>query len=117
MLYDLTAIDERTRKNRTGQPTSDFTVVYQLFSFERNEYIRIKVPLEGEHPSIQTITDIWPCANWYEREVWDMFGIRIDGHPHLRADSYAAVVERTSASKGPSGAGDGYGAVYAAGGR
>ena len=83
MLYDLTAIDERTRRQRDGQPPSDFTVVYHLLSFDRNEYIRIKVALEGESPSLATITDIWPMANWYEREVWDLFGIRFDGHPHL----------------------------------
>src|SRR5512142_2069172 len=43
MLYDLTAIDERARQNRPGQPDSDFTVVYQLLSFDRNEHLRIKV--------------------------------------------------------------------------
>jgi NADH-quinone oxidoreductase subunit C/D len=83
MLYDLTAIDERPRRNRAMAIDNDFTVVYQLFSFGRNRYLRIKVPLKGENPSIGTITDLWPCANWYEREVWDMFGIKIDGHPHL----------------------------------
>jgi NADH-quinone oxidoreductase subunit C/D len=84
MLYDLTAIDERSREHRAGQPRSDFTVVYQLYSFDRNEYVRIKAPLEAEHLSIRTITDIWPAANWYERELWDMFGVEVTGHPHLR---------------------------------
>jgi NADH-quinone oxidoreductase subunit C/D len=84
MLYDLTAIDERTRQNRSGQPDSDFTVVYQLLSFDRNEYLRIKVALRGESPSLRTITDLWPSADWYERELWDMFGISVEGHPHLR---------------------------------
>jgi len=84
MLYDLTAIDERVRANRQGQPESDFTVVYQLLSFERNAYIRLKVPLKGAAPSIKTITDLWANANWYEREVWDMFGIGFEGHPNLR---------------------------------
>jgi NADH-quinone oxidoreductase subunit C/D len=84
MLYDLTAIDERTRQNRSGQPDSDFTVVYQLLSFDRNEYLRIKVALRGESPSLGTITDLWPSADWYERELWDMFGISVEGHPHLR---------------------------------
>jgi NADH-quinone oxidoreductase subunit C/D len=59
-------------------------VVYHLLSFERNEYIRIKVPLKRDQPRIDTITDLWPSANWYEREVWDMFGIRFHGHPHLK---------------------------------
>jgi NADH-quinone oxidoreductase subunit C/D len=83
MLYDLTAIDERMRTHRDGQPPSDFTVVYHLLSFDRNEYLRIKVALNESQLSLPTITDIWPAANWYEREVWDMFGIVFDGHPHL----------------------------------
>ena len=83
MLYDLTAIDERTRRNRSGQPGSDFTVVYQLLSFERSEYLRIKVALPDQSASIRTITDLWPSADWYERELWDMFGIHVAGHPHL----------------------------------
>jgi NADH-quinone oxidoreductase subunit C/D len=84
MLYDLTAIDERARTHRRDEPDCDFTMVYHLLSFERNSDIRIKVGLKGEYPRLQTITDIWPSANWYEREVWDMFGITFDGHPHLR---------------------------------
>jgi NADH-quinone oxidoreductase subunit C/D len=83
MLYDLTGIDERVRVNRNGQPPSDVTVVYHLLSFERNEYIRLKVARRGEQPSLPSITALWPAANWYEREVWDMFGVRFDGHPHL----------------------------------
>jgi NADH-quinone oxidoreductase subunit C/D len=83
MLYDLSAIDERMRTHRDGQPASDFTVVYHLLSFERNEYLRIKVALAEGRLSLPTITHIWPAANWYEREVWDMFGIAFDGHPHL----------------------------------
>jgi NADH-quinone oxidoreductase subunit C/D len=84
MLYDLTAIDERVRANRDGQPPAEFTLVYHLLSFERNQDVRIKVALKGEFPATRTISDIWPSANWYEREVWDMFGIAFDGHPHLR---------------------------------
>ena len=83
MLYDLTAIDERMRTHPQGHPASDFTVVYHLLSFDRNEYIRIKTPLTEDRAVIGTITDLWPAANWYEREVWDMFGIRFEGHPHL----------------------------------
>jgi NADH-quinone oxidoreductase subunit C/D len=84
MLYDLTAIDERMKAHRDSQPASDFTVVYHLLSFERNEYVRVKVALAEDRLSLPSITDIWPAANWYEREVWDMFGIVFDGHPHLR---------------------------------
>ena len=84
MLYDLTAIDERTRAKRVEIPKGDFTVVYHLLSFERNDDIRIKVPLKGEYPSLPTITKVWSNADWYEREVYDMFGIKFDGHPHLK---------------------------------
>lgn len=84
MLYDLTAVDERLRKHRAGLPPADFTVVYQLLSIERNADIRLKVALIGEFPSLKSIVPIYANANWYEREVWDMFGIVFDGHPHLR---------------------------------
>src|ERR1051326_234265 len=83
LLYDLTAVDERTRTHPSDKQQRDFTVVYHLFSFDRNEYIRIKTPLEDNALAIDTITDLWPAANWYEREVWDMFGIKFSGHPHL----------------------------------
>ena len=84
MLYDLCGIDERKRIHRQGQPAGDFTVVYHLTSLERNQDIRLKVALTGEYPTITSITDIWTCANWYEREVFDMFGITFSGHPDLR---------------------------------
>jgi NADH-quinone oxidoreductase subunit C/D len=84
MLYDLTAVDERMRQNRIGIPDCDFSIVYHLTSFGRNQDIRIKVPLKGEFPLTPSITSLWENANWYEREAFDMFGIKFDGHPHLR---------------------------------
>ena len=84
MLFDLTLVDERERKNRDSMPMADFTLVYTLMSVHRNSDIRVKVLLTGEYPSVPTVTHLWPNANWYEREAWDMFGIRFDGHPHLR---------------------------------
>ncbi|HPC72921.1 MAG TPA: NADH-quinone oxidoreductase subunit C/D [Syntrophales bacterium] len=84
VLYDLTAIDERTRSHRQGQPESDFTVVYHLLSYERNADIRIKTALGEDRLSVPSITGLWPSADWYEREAWDMFGIRFEGHPRLR---------------------------------
>ncbi len=83
MLYDLTAIDERSRKPSYGNSDATFTLVYHLYSFGRNTFIRLKVALHGEYPSAPSATSMWPNANWYEREVFDMFGIRFDGHPHL----------------------------------
>jgi len=84
LLFDLTAVDERQRVHRHGLPESDFTVIYHLLSFTRNEDIRLKVALCEDDLALPTISDIWPAADWYEREVWDMFGIVFEGHPHLR---------------------------------
>ncbi len=83
MLFDLTAIDERARRHREGQPASDLTVVYHLYSLERNEFLRLKVALPWDQPRLPSATGIWPAANWYEREAWDMFGVVFEGHPHL----------------------------------
>ena len=83
MLYDLTAIDERKRTKRNGMPISDFTLVYHLISFERNEDLRVKVALKDKDLNLPSITTVWESANWYEREVFDMFGINFTGHPKL----------------------------------
>lgn len=83
-LYDLSAIDDRNRTMKAEMPAADFTVVYHLFSFQQNDFIRLKVPLQGEYPVMPTITSIFLNANWYEREVYDMFGIKFEGHPHLQ---------------------------------
>jgi len=82
-LFDLTAIDEQARTNRQGQPDSKFTIVYLLLSFSRNQFLRIKVGIVADKPTIPTATTVWPAANWYEREVYDMFGVNFEGHPHL----------------------------------
>jgi NADH-quinone oxidoreductase subunit C/D len=84
MLYDLTVIDERVRRERHGQPESDFSLVFHLLSFDRNADVRLKVPLEGERPSAPSVTDLFRAADWYEREAWDMFGVTFTGHPDLR---------------------------------
>jgi NADH-quinone oxidoreductase subunit C/D len=84
MLFDLAAVDERWRTHRQGLPDCDFTVVYHLLSFSRNEDIRLKVALRENDLHLPTVSDLWPSANWYEREAWDMFGIVFEGHPHLR---------------------------------
>ncbi|MFZ0483385.1 MAG: NADH-quinone oxidoreductase subunit B/C/D [Desulfobacterales bacterium] len=81
-LEDLTAIDESARRPDQNYP--DYSLVYSLLSFEPARRLRLKVPLWGNDPVTQSITDIWPSANWYEREVFDMFGIRFEGHENLR---------------------------------
>jgi NADH-quinone oxidoreductase subunit C/D len=84
MLLDLSAIDERLRNNRRDLPDSDFTVFYHLLSIDRNSDVRIKVALSFDDARMPTVIGIWPNANWYEREVWDLFGVVFDGHPHLQ---------------------------------
>jgi NADH-quinone oxidoreductase subunit C/D len=84
LLYDLSGTDERDRAKKEKIPAKDFTIVYHLFSFGRNSFIRLKVALEGETPSMPSITSLFKNANWYEREVYDMFGIHFEGHPHLQ---------------------------------
>lgn len=83
-LYDLSAIDEQARQNRGAQPESRFTVFYHLLSFSRNQFLRLKVACPEEKPSVPTASTVWANANWYEREVYDMFGIHFEGHPCLR---------------------------------
>ncbi|WP_027716665.1 NADH-quinone oxidoreductase subunit B/C/D [Desulfuromonas sp. TF] len=80
-LEDLTAIDERRRKHPVE---SDFTLVYHLLNFDDPGYVRVKVPLRGEYPEAPSVTGVWASAEWYEREVFDMFGIGFTGHPDLR---------------------------------
>ena len=76
LLSDLTAADYPKREKR-------FEVVYQLYSFDRNERLRVKVPL-GEQETIESVVPVWSGADWMEREVYDMFGIRFDHHPNMK---------------------------------
>jgi NADH dehydrogenase I D subunit len=81
-LEDLTAVDESARRNPDRY--SDFTLVYSLLAFDPPTRVRLKVPLQGAQPTAASITDIWPSANWYEREAYDLMGVRFEGHPNLR---------------------------------
>ncbi|MEQ9452454.1 MAG: NADH-quinone oxidoreductase subunit C/D [Pseudomonadales bacterium] len=83
MLFDLTAIDERARQFRPDQPAADFTVVYDLMSCTRNCDIRVKVALAEDDLNLPSAVAVWPNANWYEREVFDMFGVHFNNHPNL----------------------------------
>ncbi len=79
VLMDLTAVDGLALK---WNPR--FEVVYHFFSTAKNHRLRLKVRVEEETPTVSSLTEIWPVANWFEREVWDMFGIRFEGHPDLK---------------------------------
>lgn len=82
LLADLTAVDYLTFPGREDGPR--FEVVYHLYSVALNHRLRLKVQLEQDDAVVPTATGLWPIANWLEREVWDMFGIRFEGHPDLR---------------------------------
>src|SRR5439155_8483808 len=77
ILMDLTAVDYLGRDPR-------FEVVYHLYSPARRHRVRLKVELDGELPEIDSVADLWASANWYEREAWDLYGIKFRGHPDLR---------------------------------
>ncbi len=76
-LSDLTCADWYPSEPR-------FEVVYHLFSIPRVARVRLKVKLSGDDPRIESVTSVWPGANFFEREVFDLFGIHFEGHPYLR---------------------------------
>ena len=77
MCKDVTAIDWATGKKR-------FTVVYHIYSFKLNFTLRLKVNIDNNPPSIESVTHVWRGADWYERETFDMYGIEFINHPDLR---------------------------------
>ncbi len=77
-LMDLTAVDYMNRKD------ARFAVVYHLFSLKHTGRLRIKIPVSEDDCSINSICTLWKTANWYEREVWDMYGIKFNDHPEMR---------------------------------
>lgn len=83
-LMDLTAVDYLFFAGGRIKKESRFEVVYHFYSMKQNHRIRLKVPVDEKDPQVDTLCPLWPSANWYEREVWDMFGIRFRGHPNLK---------------------------------
>jgi NADH-quinone oxidoreductase subunit C len=77
LLTDLTAVDYLGREPR-------FEVVYQLYSLAHRHRLRVRVGVPAADPSLPSATPLWNAALWAEREAWDLFGIRFDGHPDLR---------------------------------
>ena len=76
-LTDITAVDWYPAEPR-------FEVVYHLLSIPRKDRVRLKVRLAGDDPNLESVTPVYPSANYCEREVFDLFGIRFSGHPYLR---------------------------------
>ena len=82
VLMDLTAVDYSKFAGR--EDAARFEVVYHLYSIGHNHRLRVKVRLDEDDAVAPSAVSLWPIADWFEREVWDMFGIRFDGHPDLR---------------------------------
>ncbi len=74
-------VEENTTKTYTGKR---FASVYHLLSLTHNQRIRLKVFLDEHAPHVPSVVDIWPAANWFEREAFDLYGIMYEGHPDLR---------------------------------
>jgi NADH-quinone oxidoreductase subunit C len=76
-LVDISSVD-----NMGSEPR--FEMVYELMNLDTAAHLRVKSPVGEEHPEVPTVTHLWKTADWHEREVWDMMGIKFKGHPDLR---------------------------------
>ena len=76
-LLDITSIDNFGEEPR-------FEIVYHLYSMPHGIHLRLKLKVSAEAGAVDTVSDIWPTANWHEREIYDMMGIKFNGHPDLR---------------------------------
>lgn len=83
MLFDLHGVDERLRQHRNHIPKCDFSVFYHFFFLKDNHDIMFKIALLEKNLNISSISAIFYNANWYERETWEMFGIKFENHPNL----------------------------------
>jgi NADH-quinone oxidoreductase subunit C len=75
-LSDITPVDRFPLEPR-------FELNYHLLCLDRKERLRLRVKLAGAEPTVRSVTSVWPTANWHEREAFDLFGIRFEGHPDL----------------------------------
>jgi NADH-quinone oxidoreductase subunit C len=76
-LIDITSVDNFGEEPR-------FQIVYELYSMTLGVHLRLKLEVPEEVGAVDTVSDIWPTANWHEREIYDMMGIKFNGHPDLR---------------------------------
>lgn len=82
--YDFELLSALTATDYWPQQSPRFHVIYQLSSIARNLTLQLRVPLNGDNPKLPTATRVYQVANWRERELLDMFGIQIEGHPDPR---------------------------------
>ena len=80
VLMDLSCVDYLNWEEKSDR----FEIIYNVYSTERNERVILRAPVPERDPRLPSASGIWPAVNWYEREVWDMFGARFDGHPNLK---------------------------------
>lgn len=76
-LVDISGVDNFGEEPR-------FEVVYELYQFEQGDHLRLKIQVSEDELEVPTVNDLWPTADWHERETFDMFGIKFTGHPDLR---------------------------------
>ena len=76
-LLDITSVDNFGEEPR-------FEVVYELYSMTMSVHLRLKLRVSEDDPTVDTVSDIWPTADWHEREIYDMMGLKFNGHPDLR---------------------------------
>ncbi len=81
MPIDATCVDYLTYPGHSG---ARFTVVYHLYSTKKKHRIRLRVPVEEDDPRVDSLRPVWRGVEWFEREVWDMYGVKFNGHPDLR---------------------------------
>lgn len=77
LLLDISSVDHFENEPR-------YEIVYELYSLENHLSLRLKTIATEDDPTVRSVSDIWPAADWHEREIWDMMGIRFSGHPDLR---------------------------------
>ncbi len=82
--FSFDMLEAETAVDYWPQTSPRFHVIYQLFSMEKNIQLRVRVPLDGNAPSLPTVEGLYPNANWHEREIWDMFGVHFEGHSDPR---------------------------------
>src|SRR4030065_1412926 len=86
-LIDVCGVDYlsyRAEAPEVARPGPRFAAVYHLLSVSRNQRLRLRVALDDSLPMVDSLVDLWPSANWFEREAFDLFGIVFEGHPDLR---------------------------------